>query len=71
MTQQEFNNMMNVYLQQLALQDPSQWSMNARNWAESSGIIQGDENGNKMYRKFVTREELAEVLRKFDNVIKS
>ena len=71
MTQQEFNDMMNIYLQQLAMQDPSQWSTDARTWIESTGIIQGDENGNKMYKKFVTREELAEVLRKFDNVIKS
>lgn len=65
MTQEKFNEMMNIYLQQLASQDPSQWSKEARNWCEQLGLIQGDENGNRMYKKFVTREEIAQVLFKF------
>ena len=65
MTQETFNEMMNTYLEQLALQDPSNWSKAARDWCEANGIIQGDGEGHKMYKKFVTREELAQVLTKF------
>ena len=65
MTQETFNEMMNTYLEQLAQQDPSDWSKEARDWCESNGIIQGDNEGRRMYKKFVTREELAQVLTKF------
>lgn len=68
MTQEMFNQMMNTYLEQLAMQEPSDWSQNARDWCESNGLIQGDESGHKMYKKFVTREELAQVLTKFMNL---
>ena len=65
MTQETFNEMMNTYLEQLAMQDPSDWSAEARNWCEQNGIIQGDSEGRKMYKKFVTREELAQILMRF------
>lgn len=68
MTQEKFNEMMNTYLQQLASQSPSQWSKEARDWCESVGLINGDENGNKMYKKFITREELVQVLTKFSSL---
>ena len=61
MTQETFDQMMNNYLIRLAQQEPSSWSLNARQWCESNGIMNGDENGNRMYKKFVTREELAQV----------
>ena len=69
MTQEKFNEMMNNYLQQLASQEPSQWSKEARDWCERMGLIEGDGNGNKMYKKFVTREEIAQVLSKFSSQI--
>lgn len=62
MTQERFNELMNGYLQQLAKQDPGAWSKDAREWAETEGLINGDEKGNRMYRKFLTREEMAQVL---------
>ena len=68
MTQSEFNEMMNNYLQEVALQDASSWSEAARTWAESMGIIQGDENGYKMYKKPVTREELVQVLQRYNSL---
>jgi hypothetical protein len=61
MTQEKFNEMMNVYLSQLAAKEPSVWSEEARTWCESNGIINGDETGNKMYKKFLTREEMAAI----------
>ena len=62
MTQEKFNEMMTEYLRQLGEKEPSSWSEEARRWAESGGIISGDENGNKRYKRFCTREELAQIL---------
>ena len=62
MTQEKFNEMMNNYLISLALKEPSEWSKEAREWCETNGIIKGDEHGNKMYKKYMTREEIATVL---------
>lgn len=69
-TQEQFNEMMNVYLAQLAKENASGWSKSARQWAESNGIIKGDEKGNKMYKKFVTREELASIAERIVNLAK-
>ena len=46
----------------LADKEPSEWSEEARTWAEEKGIIAGDENGRKQYKKFCTREELIQIL---------
>ena len=62
MTQEKFNEMMNVWLTEQAKKDPSPWSQEARDWAEGKGYIQGDENGQKMYKKPLTREEFIQVL---------
>lgn len=62
MTQEKFNQMMNNYLVELAKEQPSSWSAQARNWCETNGIINGDENGNRMYKKPITREELAQIV---------
>lgn len=62
MTQEKFNEMMNAYLVQLAKEEPGNWSADARKWAESNGVINGDSEGRKMYRKFLTREEAAQIL---------
>ena len=62
MTQEMFNQLMEGYLSQLRQQPPSDWSKDARAWAENSGLIQGDEQGNKAYKMFVTREQMAVLL---------
>lgn len=59
MTQEQFNQMMDVYLTQQETKEPSAWSADSRNWAEGEGIIAGDTNGNKMYKAFCTREQMA------------
>lgn len=64
MTQETFDRMMADYLVRLGQQPPSDWSEDARRWAEQTGLIRGDENGNKRYKMFVTREELAALLQR-------
>lgn len=43
----------------LAKQEPADWSKEERQWAEDNGLIKGDENGNKQYKAWVTREQMA------------
>ena len=61
-TQEQFKALMDEYLADLSRQAPSDWSRAARAFCEEQGIINGDETGNKKYKKFVTREELAQML---------
>lgn len=58
-TQEQFNTMMDAYLAQRAGMDDADWGAEweeAKQWAESNGIILGDENGKKMYQSFTTRQ---------------
>lgn len=64
MTQEKFNEMMNNWLAEQAKLEPADWSKEDREWAETNGIIKGDEKGRKMYRKPVTREEMVAMLRR-------
>lgn len=59
MTQAQFDAMMDDYLKRLQKAEPSEWSEDARQWAEKEGLIKGDENGDKQYKMFVTREQMA------------
>ena len=60
--QEKFNQMMEVWLAERRKLEPSKWSKDAREWAESNGVIAGDERGNKMYKSFITREEAVAML---------
>ena len=62
MTQEQFDAMMDDYLARLAQKAPSAWSAEVRARAESRGIINGNEKGEKQYKKFCTREELIQIL---------
>ena len=66
MTQEQFNKMMDNYLVQLAKQPASPWAKEDLAWAKKEGLIMGDENGNQMPLKFMTRQELAAVLHRYD-----
>ena len=61
-TQEQFNNMMNTWIAEQAKKDASAWSAEAREWAERNSLVSGDTNGQKMYKKVLTREELVAVL---------
>ena len=69
MTQDQFNNMMDNYLAQLAEQPPSDWSAEARNWAEKNGLIKGDDLGNLQYKSFCTREQMVIFLKRMSESI--
>ena len=61
MTQEQFDKMMDDYLERKSQEQPSKWSAEARAWAEKKGIIKG--TGKRMeYCRPVTREELAQML---------
>lgn len=62
MTQEQFNSMMDKYLEAQSKKQPNTWSADARLWAESIGLIKGDQNGNKQYRKLLTKEETVQML---------
>lgn len=57
LTQEEFNTMAANWLQSLGALPPSDWSAEARAWAEQSGLIQGDGTGAYQYKRPMTREE--------------
>jgi hypothetical protein len=61
-TQDQFNKMMDAWIAEQAKKDPGSWSAESRAWAEKNGFVSGDANGNKMYKKVLTREELIAVL---------
>jgi hypothetical protein len=61
MTQEQFNDMMANYLAEIAKKDDKDWGSEwniAKSWAEESGIIKGDQNGNKQYQSFTTRQQM-------------
>jgi hypothetical protein len=57
MSYEKFKEYMEQYERERAELAPGAWSQAARDWAEKQGIIRGDENGNKRYKSFLTREE--------------
>lgn len=63
MTQEQFNQMMNNYLSELAKQ-PATWEQDACNWARQIGLMVGDATGNQMPKKFCTRGEMAVMLKR-------
>lgn len=50
---------------------PTEWSREAVKWATKNGIMQGNEHGDLMLRKNVTREQLVVMLYRLYNKIKS
>ena len=62
MTQEKFNEMMDNWIAEQANKEPAGWSAEARTWAEAAGLVTGNEKGQKMYKKMLTREELVTVL---------
>ena len=63
MTQEKFNEMMNNYIATLA-EKPATFEQDALIWAQSNGLLIGDEKGNLMAKKFVTRGEFVVVLKR-------
>lgn len=70
MTQQQFNDMMDAYLEQLAKQAASPWSAEERRWAEENQLILGDGKGDFYYQSFCTREQIVAILYRFWQMMK-
>ena len=68
MTQEQFNTMMEAYLRERGSLPPSDWSKDARAWAEAKDLIEGDEKGDKQYQNFVTREQMCTFLKRFSEM---
>lgn len=69
MTQEQFDQMMDNYLARRSRLDDAAWGAEweeAKKWAEETGLIKGDQYGNKMYQSWSTRQTLVLMLyRKF------
>ena len=65
MTQEKFNEFMNNYLLDLASQPANEWSKEALKWAQDTGLMKGDYQGNLMPKKTLTREEFIVVMQRF------
>lgn len=63
-TQAEFNAMLQNYFASLKAQ-PATWEQEAIDWAHKMGLMNGDESGNLAPKHFITRGEVASVLKRF------
>ena len=63
-TQQQFDEMMNVWIAKQAAKEPEEWSKDDREWAEANGIIKGTGAGFS-YRAYCTREQIVAFLHRF------
>ena len=57
-TQEQFDKMMENWMQRREQEEAAAWSEIERKWAEENGIIHGDSSGKKMYKAFATREHM-------------
>ena len=77
MTQEKFDEMMDNWLTRKALQNPSDWSLEDRTWAQGNGIMNGmgdmdgDGETDYAYKAFPTREEMIAISHRMYNLIKS
>lgn len=69
-TQDQFDKMMETYLEKQRNKAPSEWSKPFREWAEGNGLIAGDDKNRFMYQSFLTREQFFTVLYRFEERIK-
>ena len=73
MTQEKFDEMMENYLSRRALEKPSDWSKESRDWAQQAGLIKGvgdldgDGQADFSYKSFCTREELVAILDRMEH----
>lgn len=73
LTQEQFNQMMGAWLSEQSKKPDTEWGpewTQAREWAESVGLIKGDENGNKQYQSWTTRQAMVLFLYRLTNMLK-
>lgn len=62
--QNTFNQMANTWLSSLTTKPTSDWAKDAVQYCIDNGILVGDDNGNMMSQKFVSRQELAAIVQR-------
>lgn len=67
LTQERFNKLLEGYFRSLREAEPSDYSAEARAWAEENGIIQGNAQGQKQYKMFCTREQMITFLKRLED----
>lgn len=65
MSLKDFSKLFFSFRAQLQSEPPGIWSGEARAWAEDIDLIQGGTDGSKMYRDFLTREQMVVLLFRF------
>ncbi len=73
MTKEDVIKIIQEYEREKAQKPAQSWGSEweeAREWAESEGIIKGDENGNKQYQSYTTRQAMVLFLYRFLKLLK-
>lgn len=65
MTQEQFNKMASTWVAGLNNQEAAGWAKAALEWGKNNGLMSGDEKGNLMPKRFITREEFITVMNRF------
>lgn len=67
MTVERFAQLMDEYRKMLQAKPASSWAQGAMDWAVSTGLIKGGDGGNTMPQDFLTREQFATVMQRYDS----
>lgn len=71
MTKEQVLEIIKEYENGKAAAEPSDWSQEARTWAEGNGLIAGDGSGKMQYKSACTREQMVVFLYRLFNLVKS
>lgn len=64
-TQEQFNEMMNVWLEEQKKKPASNYAKADLEWAEKNKLIFGDQNGNLMPQSLIKRQDVIVIIRRF------
>lgn len=67
LTQERFNELLEGYFSGLRGSEPSDYSAEARAWAEGKRIIRGNGQGQMQYKMFCTREQMIVFLKRLED----
>lgn len=65
MTQEQFNKMATKWIEDLSGLEAAGWAKKNLEWGKENGLMNGNEKGNLMPKKFLTREEFIAVMNRF------
>lgn len=67
-TQEQFDKMLENWLERQKAKEASSWSAEERQWAEQAGLVQGDGKGSCQYQSFLTKEQAVALLKRFSQL---